>query len=90
MRHMLPVLVPPQCSLLSSASRKIQQHSPTRTAFSIRIRIGRQNRLLKLFLDPIPLLFRRFSHVQSQNIMARFQRRTQLFQPLKRNLFLKR
>jgi hypothetical protein len=79
MRHMFPLLLALERPLLDGASCKIEQHGRTGTAFPIWIRIGRENGILKLILDAVPLLFWRFTHVKSQNIMACFRRSVLVF-----------
>ena len=79
MRHMLPPLITLERSQLGGASGKIEQPFSARTTFAIRVRIGRENDLLDILLDAVPFVFRRFSHVRSQNIMARFQRSAIVF-----------
>ena len=76
---MFPLLITLERALLGRAACEIEQHGRARTAFPIWIRIGRENGILKLILDAVPLLFWRFTHVRSQNIMACFQRSVPVF-----------
>lgn len=73
MRHMLPSLIALERLELGGPSRKIQENLATGAAFAIGVRIGRENSLLDLLLDAVPLFFRSFSHVWTQNIMVRCQ-----------------
>jgi len=69
-RHMLPSLIALERLQLGGPSGKLQKNLATGAAFAIRVGIRRENGLLDLFLDTVPLLFRGFFHVLTQSIMV--------------------
>ncbi len=79
MCHVLPAVVAFERAEFGGASGKVGQAISIQTAIAIRIRIRSENRFLNLLLDAAPLLFWRFAHVESQNIMTRFQSSAPVF-----------
>src|SRR4051794_27151897 len=67
--HVFPILVVIERIYVGCAFRELHDGVIATTAFAVRIRIAFQNRVLKLLLDSVPLLFWRFRHVTRQNII---------------------
>lgn len=73
MCHVFPAVVAFEHAKFGSTPGKIRDAISIQTTLAIRIRIRSKNRILDLLPDAVPLLFWRFTHVKSQNIMTRLR-----------------